>query len=189
MTIRLYDHQRNSVEKMERLEREKRVMTDSILLETTLGVLADKAGYGKTRTTIALIERNSMEWKHEESFIVHTRLSTGNHFVSSSEVKRYKRYNLTLVVVDKTILHQWVAEFANSTLRVKIIRNKSDLTDLPFREYDVALISSNVYNEVIQEFNGLRHDFSDGIAFKRLVIDDPDVVKIPRMKSVQAGFV
>jgi hypothetical protein len=189
MTIRLYDHQRNSVEKMERLEREKRVMTDSILLETTLGVLADKAGYGKTRTTIALIERNNMEWKQDESFIVHTRLSAGNHFVSSSEVKRYKRYNLTLVVVDKTILHQWVAEFANSTLRVKIIRNKSDLTDLPFREYDVALISSNVYNEVIQEFNGIRHDFSDGIAFKRLVIDDPDVVKIPRMKSVQAGFV
>jgi len=189
MKIPLYDHQRRSLEKMERLELEKRVSVDSIRIETTLGVLADKAGYGKTLTTIALIERNGMEWKQDESFIVHTPLAIGTQLLRMSEAKRYKRYNLTLVVVDKTILHQWVSEFGNSTLRVKVIRNKSDMSDIPFREYDVVLISSNAYNEVIQEFNGIRCDFSDGIAFKRIVIDDPDVLKIPRMKSVQAGFV
>ena len=63
LNIQLYRHQRVSVNKMENLERFKRLSLENrYSCETEFGILGDMPGYGKSYSMVALMLRDKMEW-------------------------------------------------------------------------------------------------------------------------------
>ena len=62
MTINLYPHQLASVYEMEKRELERKVSHGSDNYEVKMGILADKTGFGKTISMVALLTRDKMKW-------------------------------------------------------------------------------------------------------------------------------
>ena len=69
ITIPLYDHQKTSINSMEELEKNKVIRKDSeTTIETTLGILADLPGYGKTLSIIGLIGKTKFDTEDDSFF-------------------------------------------------------------------------------------------------------------------------
>jgi hypothetical protein len=181
-SMSLLQHQLNSMEKMRVLELEKQIITPDMILDTSIGILADKSGYGKTRTVVSFIKENAIPWDTSLSFYTYSHHSSLNGLVLKKNITRHKRINLTLIVVDKIILNQWVGELSQTNLRVRVIKNEADLkNDITDATHDVVLCSANLYNSTMREMGD--------VAFKRVIFDDPDNIRITRMKPVLANFI
>ncbi len=179
----LLEHQIASMNKMRLLEVNKQITTPDMILDTSIGILADKSGYGKTRTVVSFIKEDAVPWNIAESHFTYIYHTAMNGLVVKKILTRHKRINLSLVVVDKLILNQWIYEFSLAVnLRVRVIKHETDLkNDITDEAHDVILCTSALYNSLIRDMGN--------ITFKRVVFDDPDNIKITRMKPVMAGFI
>lgn len=52
LNINLYEHQLISIQKMEKLELDKKIIKEDCIKEVKLGINSDPTGYGKTLSTI-----------------------------------------------------------------------------------------------------------------------------------------
>jgi hypothetical protein len=66
LRIKLFPHQLVSIYEMERLERRKKIFTSDFVMDTTIGVLGDIPGYGKSYSVVGLILRDKMAWEEKE---------------------------------------------------------------------------------------------------------------------------
>ncbi len=178
----LFDHQLASAYSLEHRERVKKVSTGALSIETTVGVFADKAGYGKTLSMLAVILRDRMPWDLETP---HAKTVPAYEDRNAAIVARRAapageaKCNATLIVTHGDVQDQWEAELGRTTLRFFRVDRKTDLRRVDPDRYDVVLCPHTQYQHLTSEVARV---------WKRLVFDEPETAPIPAMSHVDAGF-
>jgi SNF2 family DNA or RNA helicase len=182
LDIKLYVHQLASVYKMEKLERLKAVKINgsTTTINTSLGVNADITGYGKTISMVALVQRDRMEWDLEIPHEIKYIETYDNHLYTKHWIERYNKINTTLVLASRSVIHQWVNEFAHSSLNFVSVNSKKAATAINITEYDVIIVSPSFFNIVAEKGRNL--------IWKRFIFDEPSSVRVKSMATIEAGF-
>jgi len=177
----LLPHQLTSIYEMERFEREKKTyeLGGVYLVETSLAIQADPTGYGKTCSLVGLIVRDCMEWPAEGCF-TRDEMHACCRGLSIRRRTQHERVNTTLVVCSQSIIGQWSAELALTTLRTVVVKTRKGAETTEARDNDVVLCTPTMYNYLAKRMKS--------IAWKRFVYDEPDSCHIPAMRPITAGF-
>ena len=186
LSIKLFPHQLVSIYHMEQLERIRKVKsrtTDQIFL-TDFGILGDIPGYGKSFSIVSLILRDNMPWdstkRHET-----TDIYTYNNSLKVVNKLTKQRVRSNLILASPTLIEQWKEYFAfvkNDKIKLKEISSRKDLDKFDPNEWDVVLVNSTRYNDVINLVGS-------NVVWKRFIFDEAGSTHINSMKHVSAGFV
>lgn len=189
LTISLYPHQLKNIFRMERLEREKEVISKSsgdriYKIKTKMGFLSDEPGYGKTLCVVGVIARDKMDWSGsmETSTITRTELPSfdrGTDVIQTTIEYKSQRVNKNLILVQKQLVSDWLKAFSYTKLKVYAIKSIRDL-NASFTDYDVIIIVPKVFNDFMKTRTSL--------FWKRFIFDEPSSTKIPKLEGVNAGF-
>jgi SNF2 family DNA or RNA helicase len=178
ISIPLFLHQLKSIEEMERLERTHEIeLTSSIYITTKIGVLGDLPGYGKSLSTLGLISR-TVDDPLDDTTAVEQK--TVFQFVSQIKVEMLQQVKCTLILVNVSLISQWIQELNRTLLRFTAIYKNSEIEDIDLNEYDVILVGNNIYNLFSQVYRKK--------SWKRFIIDEPASLKLPAMESSHAQF-
>jgi len=185
LKIKLFPHQIESIKNMESLEDSKKAEKKGVNCDTSMGILGDIPGYGKSLSVVSLIARDKMNFG-EGGHIIRVNYLSGQYslynFYYTSE--SYKKVSENLVVASTSIISQWEEYFKLSDLKVTVITTKKHTEKFSFGNQDVVLVSSKVYNlfcMAVKESKGK-------VCWKRFVYDEPGITHIPGMKESIAGF-
>lgn len=184
LTIKLFPHQLVSVYNMENLEKNRRIKyNNNSFFMTDFGILGDIPGYGKSFSIVSLILRDKMEWdtkKLHDNFELNT-LNSSFKIINKKSIKKVKA---NLILASSTLVTQW-KEYFNyvkpGTLKIKEISNKKDLDNFKPDDWDVVIVSSVRYNQLI--------DQNENISWKRFIFDEAGSTHINAMRHISAGFI
>lgn len=177
-SIPLFEHQKTSIHNMEQLEKKEAVQIDSdTLIETKFGILGDLPGYGKTLSIIGLIAKTLFDT--EEEFFVKEKKEM-SMFVSKVKMKRLDQLSVSLILVNISLLSQWISELQRTSLRYIAIYSKSEIEGIDMSKYDVILVAHNIYNLFCQVYRNK--------CWKRFIIDEPASLRIVAMEEITAKF-
>jgi hypothetical protein len=179
LNVKLYLHQLASVYKMEEIEKEKKISWEGTTYFTDIAINADMTGYGKTISMVALVLRDKMHWDIKENHVIEKVSSYCSHHIKRVSIERYRRLSTTLVLAGPSIVYQWEKEFSNTPLRILTITKKK-LVHVNPNDYDVIIVCNTMFNLFIR-------NYGDYI-WKRLIFDEPTIVKVPNMLPARAGF-
>lgn len=180
LSINLYKHQLTSVYSMEKIEKEKKVVSEYSEEESDFGFNANMTGYGKTLEMVTLILRDKMVWDLETPYIeTKYYIKSGGRHIKRKFTPFFK-LPTTLIVTNQSIINQWIKEFSYTDLDVISIHKKKDALSVEPELYDVIIITCTMYNTLVNRF----HNY----AWKRFIFDEPGHVKIQGMKQVRAEF-
>ena len=178
ITIPLYDHQKTSINSMEELEKNKVIRKDSeTTIETTLGILADLPGYGKTLSIIGLIGKTKFDTEDDSFFKEKREVS---NYLTMVKVKKIQQFPVSLILVNVSLLSQWIFELSRTTLRYVAVYSRGDIEGIDMTKYDLILVSHNIYNLFCQVYRNK--------CWKRFIIDEPASLKISSMEEITAKF-
>lgn len=178
INIPLFLHQLKSIEDMELLESEKEIsLNTSIYINTKLGVLADLPGYGKSLSVLGLISRTKNTKKIESEVAVEK--IKYHDYVSVVKTDIINRVNCSVILVNVSLMSQWVSELNRTLLNYIAVHKISDIEEINISQYDVILVSSNVYNVFCQVY---KKKF-----WNRFIIDEPSSLKMS-MDEIYADF-
>jgi SNF2 family DNA or RNA helicase len=185
LNIRLFPHQLVSVYNMENLERVRKISARSsnLIYLTDFGILGDIPGYGKSFSIVSLILRDQMPWditKMNEKSDIYTVNSSLKVVKKVSQ----RRVRANLILASSTLIEQW-KEYFNfvkpNVLKLKEISNRKDFENFDPNNWDVVLVSSVRYNELV--------DITPNVVWKRFVFDEAASTHINSMRSISAGFI
>ena len=171
ISIPLYEHQKTSIQNMEQLEKKTIIsITSETYIETKIGILSDLPGYGKTLSIIGLIGKTLFD--HEDEFYL-KEIKEVSNFVSKLKISRIEQLSVSLILVNVSLLSQWIFELSRTTIRFIAVYNKSEIEGIDMSKYDVILVSHNIYNIFCQVYRNK--------CWKRFIIDEPASLKFLRM--------
>jgi len=182
LNIQLYRHQRVSVNKMEHLERFKRLPLDNRYnCETEFGILGDMPGYGKSYSMVALMLRDKMEWDVKEEHLINDFIIM-NTSVRMIQTTTKKRVKTNLIVCSVSLMNQWLVYLSKApSLSVYEISTRKHVNNFEIGKHDVVVLSTTRYNEVM-DYVG------DKVVWKRFIFDEGANTHIPSMRNIQFGF-
>ena len=177
INVPLFLHQLKSIEEMEKLENTKEMTLNStIYLSTKLGILGDLPGYGKSLSVIGLIARTKNN-SIKDTYVVE---KVRHHpYVSMSKIEILPQLNCSLILVNISLLSQWIFELNRTLLIYTAICKPSEIEDIDISKYDVVIVSNNVYNLFSQVFRKK--------CWKRFIVDEPASLKLT-MDETYAQF-
>jgi superfamily II DNA or RNA helicase len=183
LKIKLFPHQLVSVYNMENLEKHRKIKYDNnTFFMTDFGILGDIPGYGKSFSIVSLILRDKMEWntdKHHDNI----NLITINQSLKVINKRPIKRVKANLILASSSLVSQWKDYFnyvEKDILKIKEISNKKDFDKLNPNDWDVIIVSSVRYNELMDKF--------PNISWKRFIFDEAGSTHINAMRHISAGF-
>ena len=179
ITIPLYEHQKTSILNMEQLEHSNILVNSEFRIETKLGILADLPGYGKTLSILGLIGKTLFD-QDQDDFFLKEKIEICSNCISKIKIKRLEQLNISLILVNVSLMTQWILELSKTNLRYLAIYNKCDIEGIDMSKYDLILVSNNIYNSFTQVY---RNKY-----WKRFIIDEPVSLKITSMGEIDAKF-
>jgi len=180
LDINLYNHQLSAIYMMEKLEREKCILGRNTKITTNMGIYADITGYGKTLSVIGLILRDKMEWETHTLFKLEKISSFCRNYVKKFETEVYEKVNCNLILVNSSIIHQWLSEFSHTNLNVAVITTRKVAFNIDIKDYDAILVTPRMFNLLCS-----RHST---VCWKRFIYDEPSNIKVVSMARAMAGF-
>ena len=147
--------------------------------KTTVGIIGDKVGSGKSYTILALIYTTLSD---TISDTVSFR-SVGLDHVTIRTPNTATPVNTCVLVVPHNLVCQWEAYIvAFKELRSFTVKRKPHMAALgsDMGKYDLVLVTSTLFNEFATAHKSLR--------FKRVFFDEVDNINIPNCSSLIAGF-
>ena len=177
INVPLFLHQLKSIEDMDNLEREKEVVLNTtIYINTKLGVLADLPGYGKSLSILGLISLSSERYKTNDMNDMNDNKQVSlekikyHDYVSVVKTNIITKVNCSVILVNVSLMSQWVSELNRTLLNYIAIHKTTDVEEIDLLKYDVILVSSNVYNVFCQVYKKK--------CWKRFIIDEPSSLKM-----------
>lgn len=163
INIPLFVHQLNSIEEMEQLEKTQEItISIDLSVETRLGIFADLPGYGKSLSMLGLIDKT-------KDAVIQSQYADEKiksfPYVKLFKIDILKQLNTSLILVNVSILSQWIVELERTILKYAYISKPSEIELIEPENYDVLLVSNNIYNQ----FAPLYKKY----CWKRFVIDEP----------------
>ena len=174
--IPLKEHQKTALYAMTEIENKGCVIHKDLLVETTVGILSDIPGSGKSMMIISLISNNKIAKFHK-------RVHYGSPFVCLKDINQDNSVNTNLIIVPNKLVLQWKNYFKSCVnLKVYSISCKSDFVNLKsLSDYDVLICSDRKYK--------LLYDKYKDIKWSRIIIDEIDVIKLPSVISWNCNFI
>ena len=182
--IELFPHQIQTVLDMERKECMRYNNTkDNLKLKSSMGILGDLPGYGKSLSVVSLIKRDKMFWNTEiPQTIEIPHIIQNNKIFEFYRDETFTNIRETLIVVSTSIIAQWEKYFQHSDLKVLTITENKTAQHFEPNMNDVVLVSSTMYNNLMSSISSKKY------MWKRFIYDEPTVTHIPSMINVNAGF-
>jgi len=194
----LYPHQLKAISLLEEKEREQKIVVASnselrqpirqnnIHINTNVAMYSDITGYGKTAAIIGMLIRDKMPWDKSELYIHNAYITHyGEGRILATELVKYEKINTNLILVNQSLVKQWEDELSASNLKYCSITTKKQVISCEAHNYDVILITPNMYNSLMAHHNG-HQPFP--FAWKRFIFDEPQNTHISSMKPIMAGF-
>jgi hypothetical protein len=178
INIPLFNHQQQSIIDMEKLEKNPIVSIDSeTTIETRLGCLCDLPGYGKSLSILGLIGSTRFDTQDEVYFKETVEIS---NLIKKTKTKCLEQLSVSLILVNVSLLSQWITELSRTSLRYIAVYQKCDIEGIDLKKYDIILLSNNIYNIFSQVYRTK--------SWKRMIIDEPASLKIIAMEETNAIF-
>lgn len=177
----LLPHQLTSIYEMEKREQCQVIDVKNFCVYSNIGIYADIVGYGKTLAMVALILRDQMPFDSDTPYLneVITQIY-GQGSIVKKQILQYQKINATLIVVNQSIVRQWVQEFSYTPLNIIVVNNRKKCEFIDPHAFDVVICSPTMYNHLVSRF--------PNCAWKRFIFDEPTHVKISGMRKIIAGF-
>lgn len=174
--IPLKEHQKTAFTAMTKIENNGCVVHKDLIIETTLGILSDIPGSGKSLMIIALIANNI-------SAKFHKRVHYGSPFVCLKDTNQEHYIETNLILVPNKLVLQWKNYFKFCpSLKIYSISTKKDLVNLKnINDYDVLICSDVKYKFLYEKYQYIK--------WSRLIIDEIDSIKLPSIISWNANFI
>ena len=189
LSIKLFPHQLVSIYNMESLEQIRKIKASNIYNRgvdtfyiTDFGILGDIPGYGKSFSIVSLIVRDKMQWDITK-FYERADINTVNSCFKILNKTTKQRVRANLLLCSSTLIEQWKEYFSfvkPGILKIKEISIRKDLEKFDPNDWDVVIVSSVRYNELV--------DISRNLVWKRFIFDEAASTHINSMKGVNAGF-
>lgn len=188
LNIELMEHQKAIVHEMINLENCKSiniqnvnyygyVTPKNIRINSSMGILGDRVGSGKSYEIISLILENTTPKKSICPI-------EGTPFVSISEIidTKNKSIKTNLLIIPPQITEQWIQFFKQApTLKINVCTKISDAVDAPLDgSLDVIIITSKIIKCIIHKYNN--------VIWNRIIIDEADTIKIPDKFELKCIF-
>lgn len=188
ITISLMEHQKASLFAMNKLESDGKIIVNNIThygdnmnfnIETSLGILADKVGSGKSLMIISLIELCKIPIKRETYWVgskyVAIKSSTTNDYISTN-----------LLLIPHKLMPQWLKFFEYApNLKVDTYKDIIDETRLnsvnDIKDKDVIIVSCTKSSSFFKKFNNVK--------WSRVIVDEADTIKLASISDFNASFV
>lgn len=178
INISLFPHQQQSIIDMEKLEKNPIITINSEnKIETHLGCLSDLPGYGKSLSILGLIGITRFDTDDDVYFKETVEIS---NLIKKTKTKCLEQVSVSLILVNVSLLSQWITELSRTSLRYIAVYQKCDIEGIDFKKYDIILLSNNIYNIFSQVYRTK--------AWKRMIIDEPASLKIISMEETNAKF-
>lgn len=179
INIQLFPHQFKSIYEMEKFEKiDKIILDNSYYLTSKLGVLSDIPGHGKGLSILGLISKNLKNCE-EDTYYLKIPITT-TVYVNLMRVETLPQLKCSLLLVNVSLLSQWIVELNRTNLRWKYVYLKTDIEDLDLDKYDIVVVTNNIYNIFAQVYKKK--------CWRRFIVDEPASLKIQSMDSVNAKF-
>jgi len=178
--IVLKPHQLTLLSRCQQLEMCFIKVSETLEMQTHAGIIADKAGSGKSYVILSLIasgftpapSKKYMNYGSEMAVtLIHT--APNDHLHTS------------VIVSPHSLINQWkqcIAEFPS--VRCYVLEKSKDYYDLPtsWSDYDLVLCSNTFHNRFVQ------YTDSNNIKFSRIFYDEADALNIPACYKMNAKF-
>jgi len=199
--IPLFMHQKNSIVKMETVEKCRELRGGNIYVNTNVAILGDKTGSGKTLMMISLLARDRnkiLNRSNHDSYLKPTilledrkytrkskRVNINNTFYNrvSEVVETFFYVPINVVVVSPSILNQWKDELSKTNLKCLFIHLNKHLEEYN-ETYDLIVVTYKRYNEFVSFLNIL---YKTRFIIKRFILDE--IYYLPGMKLLESDFV
>ena len=209
ISLQMKPHQLTAVAKMEKMERCGTIKYQACApgseepglyrVQTSIGVLADKVGSGKTLTMLALIASNKQFAKKMETHILGRESSNGQYTMIRQEelpeASPISYLSPTLIVVPHgPVFTQWEEALkTDTTLQFLSFHKKKCLECLPracastmlaaINKVDVVLVSGYFFKSWQTELKASGLDY-----WRRVVVDEAHCIKISGLKNLVTQF-
>jgi hypothetical protein len=199
LNIELMQHQKTSVYAMKQMETQRYVdikfryfdnEEKDIRLETSLGILGDKVGAGKTLMILTLIMES-------EKPINRPRYYASDKYVTIREIEDpVETMNLNVIMVpSEQIQNQWIdamtkfveqgeikiINHVNATTRPKGIFDRPELDGIKNDQNITILCNDRSIDDLIELSRGRR--------WNRFVIDEADTIQFTKIDKINASFI
>ncbi len=177
----LFYHQLVSIYNMENLETNNTIwVDDTVYIKTRVGILADMPGYGKTLSMLGLIARDSARpMTDDASSSVYKKIESGSELCKRVRLQPVDDVDATLIITNPSLIGQWEKELSCTSLAYEVVKAKRDVENIGAQS--IVLCPSNFYHAFSTVFKDCR--------FRRLVIDEPNTVKLTGLNGVSARFI
>lgn len=184
--VKLFDHQLTAIYHMEELEKNKKItLDDNVYITTNVGIYSDPTGYGKTLSVIGLIYRDMIKCKSNEIYEKSctrsfSEVNTSIHLTMTRK-NVYKQLNKTLILVNNSIITQWLEALDLFELKYYVVDAKKKIEHAIRNKSKIIVITPSMYNKLIKHTE-------DNIIWKRFVFDEPTNTHIPSMAYIDSKF-
>lgn len=196
LSVELMQHQKTAVYAMKDLEYKGYVDVKfryydndekDLRLETSIGILGDKVGSGKTLIITSLILESPIP-RDRPVYFASDRYTTIRE-ISCQEVDKL---NINVVMVPKGIQHQWEAVFKDMVKPGRLnfanhydvsTREIFDAVDQKIKEQQSVTILCNdlTFPDVVKQYGGKK--------WNRFIMDEADTIQFGSLDKIRASFV
>jgi len=172
------------------------------ILQTKIGILADKVGAGKTYIILGLISYNNQITENdkyrintlntinintrnnlqENSYYLHSTINrtVNNVYVKQDIINDYSenliQTSANLIIVPFNLYSQWSSSIRNTNLVSYEINKSTKVHSLDaedLNKYDIILITNTMYYSFVYKFQD--------IVFNRKIIDEVNIITFPKL--------
>ena len=180
ISVDLYSHQKKSLFRMKEMESNDSINVEVKLndhnsiqnkVTSSIGILSDKVGSGKTFTILALMAENEHIIKKKSIPSVCSHLVS----ISALQDERNAHPKTNLIIIPHSLVKQWkystITAFKDTNVTYKFMTTKKecDNTEEIF-DYDVVIIT-------IRQIDRL--GYPRDLHFRRIVVDEPHDLSVP----------
>jgi hypothetical protein len=189
LLIELKEHQKTSIQAMLDLEENNSITIKNLvqytphpanyIIETSVGILGDKVGSGKSLMIVGLLLSNKIPKKKDiywgSSKYVSIKLENDNsNFVYSN-----------LLIVPHKIISQWEKFIKYGKDLTHYICNNTESVDNlskdDLQKYKIILVGCTLFESFDKKFNSIK--------WTRIIIDEADTIKLQRNMHLSANFI
>jgi len=195
----LKPHQLTVLHAARNLEENRTIKIDrtheSYEIKSSIGVLCDKVGSGKTLELLSIIESKRGLTEHEiyKTFNISSDINVN---ITYNRSKTFKPVNL--IVVPHTIFKQWVETIKTQTSLSFLEMNSKKTIDKFVKEpefclnQDVLLISSTQYRKFYDVYEEYERSYSQlnnsKLILSRIIFDEANMINIKRLYIPSVSF-